>query len=235
MKIFRGFNDVILSFYCLSILDKLQLQMQKKCPLCNNLSNIFYKDTQTYYKCDVCCGIFVSSDDLPDEMSEKQRYELHDSDTEDEGYRKFVYPITSSILSDFSKDDCGLDFGAGTSTIISTILKQNGYKVADYDPYFHNNQELLTKQYDYISSCEVIEHFYNPYKEFKLLKSLLKPQAKLYLMTDIYDEKTDFASWYYKNDPTHVFLYTKETFTWIKKKSDFSDVFIDKRLVRLFA
>ena len=207
--------------------------MKKNCPLCNNLSSVFYQDTQTYYRCSKCCGIFVDNADLPDEISEKQRYELHDDDTQDEGYRKFVFPITSSIVNDFSKDSCGLDFGAGTSAIISVVLEEKGYCISNYDPYFHNHKELLENKYDYISSCEVIEHFYNPYKEFKLLKSMLKPDAKLYLMTDIYDESIDFASWYYKNDPTHVFLYTKATFEWIKDEFDFSDVSIKKRLITI--
>lgn len=205
--------------------------MKKNCPLCNTSSKQFYKDIQTYYKCPTCHGIFVDSKDLPDEVSEKERYELHDDDTEDEGYRKFVSPITSSIKKDFSPLACGLDFGAGTSAIISKVLKE--YNISNYDPYFHNSPELLDKKYDYISSCEVIEHFYNPYKEFKLLKSLLNPHARLYLMTDIYDERIDFASWYYKNDPTHVFLYSKKTFDWIKDEFGFSDVVVEKRLVVL--
>ena len=205
--------------------------MKKRCPLCSSLSAEFYKDTQTYYKCPTCHGIFVDVDDLPNEEDEKQRYELHDGDTQDKGYRKFVSPITNSIIRDFSKDAKGLDFGAGTSAIISAVLKDEGYTISNYDPYFHNYPELLKTKYDYISSCEVIEHFYNPYKEFKLLKSLLNPHAKLYLMSDIYDEKIDFASWYYKNDPTHVFLYTKETFEWIRGEFGFESVYFDKRLI----
>ena len=203
--------------------------MKKNCPLCSSLSDKFYQDTQTYYDCPTCHGIFVDSKDLPDMLEEKQRYELHDNDTEDEGYRKFVSPITSSIENDFSISACGLDFGAGTSAIVSKVLKE--YNISNYDPYFHNNPELLKSKYDYVSSCEVIEHFYNPYKEFKLLKSLLKPHAKLYLMTDIYDEKIDFASWYYKNDPTHVFLYSKKTFEWIRDKFGFFSVSVEGRLI----
>jgi len=205
--------------------------MKKNCPLCNTLSDIYYQDTQTYHKCPTCHGIFVDKNDLPDKMQEKQRYELHDDDTQDKGYRKFVSPITSSIQNDFSPLACGLDFGAGTSAIISVVLREMDYDISNYDPYFHNYPELLKRKYDYISSCEVIEHFYNPYKEFKLLKSLLKPHAKLYLMTDIYDESIDFSSWYYKNDPTHVFLYTKKTFDWIKVEFGFSDVVVKKRLI----
>ncbi|UCN01314.1 methyltransferase domain-containing protein [Sulfurimonas sp. SWIR-19] len=207
--------------------------MNKKCPLCQNSASFFYEDTQRYYQCKNCHGIFVDAAHLPDAKSEKARYELHDDDAEDAGYRTFVAPITSNIEQDFSAEAKGLDFGAGTSRIITKVMQEKGYAISSYDPYFHPYKELLEQKYDYIASCEVIEHFYHPAKEFALLKSLLKENAKLYLMTDIYDEQVEFSSWYYKNDPTHVFLYTKKTFEWIQKRFEFSNLFIEKRLIIL--
>jgi hypothetical protein len=50
-------------------------------------------------------------------------------------------------------------------------------------------------------------------------------------MTELYNEGIDFASWYYKNDPTHVFFYSQETFEWIKKEFCFSNVKVDERLI----
>ena len=205
--------------------------MKQVCPLCQNSAEKFYEDTQRYYRCLECDGIFVHREDLPKEDAEKERYELHDDDTQDVGYRKFVAPITSNILKDFSKENEGLDFGSGRSEIISVVLHEQGYNIQNYDPYFANNPQLLTQQYDYISSCEVIEHFYHPKKEFALLREMLREGGKLYLMTDIYDEKIDFASWYYKNDPTHVFIYTAQTFEYIKEAYDFKELAIEKRLI----
>ena len=205
--------------------------MKKICHLCNTSASLFYKDTQTYYKCSCCCAIFVDKDDLPNKESEKERYELHDDNIEDKGYIKFVSPLTSRVMNDFKPSHKGLDFGAGTSTIIASVLGKENYSVENYDPYFHPNLKLLEEKYDYISSCEVIEHFYKPRKEFKLLKSMLKKDSKMYLMTEPYNEGIDFATWYYKNDPTHVFLYTKKTFEWIKKEFDFSSVKVDNRLI----
>ncbi|MBA1433368.1 MAG: class I SAM-dependent methyltransferase [Epsilonproteobacteria bacterium] len=207
--------------------------MNQVCPLCENHAEKFYEDTQRYYRCSTCEGVFVHRDDLPQADAEKERYELHDDDTEDAGYRNFVAPITSNILKDFSKEDKGLDFGAGTSAIISTVLREHSYDIKAYDPYFHNEPQLLTQQYDYIASCEVIEHFYQPKKEFTRLREMLREGGKLYLMTDIYNENIDFASWYYKNDPTHVFLYTAKTFEYIQKAYNFTEVTIEKRLIIL--
>ena len=115
--------------------------------------------------------------------------------------------------------------------MISKVLKDYDYQIAQYDPFFHNFPDLLKYKYDYIACCEVIEHFYNPHKEFELLKNLLHQDGKLYCMTDIYDNNIDFYKWYYKNDPTHVFIYQKETFQWIKEKFGFSDVQINERLI----
>jgi Methyltransferase domain len=63
-----------------------------------------------------------------------------------------------------------------------------------------------------------MEHLHDPLKEFGLLKSLLKPQGKLYCMTHLYDESIDFAKWYYKNDKTHVCIYQKETVKFLQEK-----------------
>jgi hypothetical protein len=207
------------------------LSMRQNCPLCNTLSETFYKNEDAYYKCHNCYAVFVDKYNRVDKVLEQKRYELHQNSVEDKDYQKFVSPITSAILRDFKIGDKGLDFGAGTAPVLSKVLQDNNYSIKPYDPYFHNYPELLEQKYDYIGSCEVIEHFYNPYKEFKLLKKLLNPHAKLYCMTEIYSEKIDFASWYYKNDPTHVFFYHSKTFEWIKEKFYFSKIKIENRLI----
>jgi hypothetical protein len=211
---------------------KKEFNMTHICPLCGTFGHTYFQDKNAkYYHCENCYGIFEDENDRPNHEAEKSRYEIHDNDVEDKNYQRFVSPITEAIIKDFTPSSCGLDFGAGAGPIVSKVLQDNDFLVAQYDPYFHNYPELLGKKYDYIACCEVIEHFYNPYKEFKLLKSLLKPNAKLYCMTNIYDENTNFASWYYKNDPTHVFFYHKKTFEWIQKEFGFLDVRVEKALI----
>ena len=170
----------------------------------------------------------------PNSETEKLRYEEHINDVENEGYRKFVSPITSAILNDFLPTDKGLDFGAGTGPVISKILNDNNFSIVQYDPFFHNYPNLLNAKYNYIACCEVMEHFYHPKKEFKLLQNLLQPNGKIYCMTDLYDESIDFHKWYYKNDQTHVFIYHKNSINWIQKKIGFSDVTIDGRLITFY-
>jgi len=69
--------------------------MKNICPLCSSSATKFYEDTQRYYRCPTCKAIFVDADDLPKESEEIERYEMHDTDTDDAGYRNFVSPITS--------------------------------------------------------------------------------------------------------------------------------------------
>lgn len=164
---------------------------------------------------------------------EKKRYETHNNDPEDEGYRQFVAPIVNAIKKGFAPHHLGLDFGAGTGPVITHVLQQSGYHVNLYDPFFWRHPEHLKLTYDYIACCEVIEHFHNPEKEFGLLRSLLTPNGALYCMTALYNDEIDFENWYYKNDPTHVFFYHRKTVEWIKKQFSFSEAVIHDRLIQL--
>ncbi len=208
--------------------------MNPTCPLCHNPSTLFcdYK-SRLYYECGTCKGIFLHPDQYMDFENEEKHYRFHNNNVEDLGYQNFVSPITNGILTDYTPQHSGLDFGAGTGSAISKILEDNGYQIAQYDPYFHPFPELLAQKYDYIACCEVVEHFHYPAKEFELLQQLLKPAGKLYCMTHVYSPEIDFEKWYYKNDTTHVFMYQKETMEWIATTFGFSEVKIENRLIIL--
>ena len=206
--------------------------MNTLCPLCSNTSAAFFKDEKQYFnRCGTCNGIFRNTSDYLNIIEEKERYQHHKNNINDLGYIKFAEPIISTVNIHFNKKQKGLDFGAGHTPVISEILKNDGYQMEIYDPLFFNNKEVLNKKYDFITCCEVIEHFYIPNKEFELLYSLLKPNGKLICMTYIYDKSLDFENWFYKNDPTHVFLYQKETILWIKDYYNFKNVKIENRLI----
>jgi SAM-dependent methyltransferase len=206
--------------------------MHNKCPLCTNESSLFYqKNDKIYYQCINCFGIFIEPNHRLDKIQEKLHYETHINDVDDIRYQNFVSPITSAILNDFNPQSKGLDFGAGTGPVISKVLKDNGFSIRQYDPFFHNFPELLKFQYDFIACCEVMEHFHSPQKEFELLKKMLLPNGKLYCMTELYNDNINFGNWYYKNDPTHVFIYHQKSIEFIKEHFHFSDVLINKRLI----
>ncbi|MDD2478595.1 MAG: class I SAM-dependent methyltransferase [Victivallaceae bacterium] len=184
-----------------------------------------------YFSCGECHSIILNPKSYVSAIEEKKRYEEHNNDVEDKRYQKFVSPIVEKVLADYKEDHKGLDFGAGTGPVITKLLKEKGYNVAIYDPFFANYPERLKEQYDYVMSCEVIEHFHNPKKEFELLKSLLKSGGTLYIKTELYSDDIDFDSWYYKNDITHVFFYHRKTLEWIKRTYEFSNLEIKKDII----
>ena len=204
------------------------------CTLCENSTSPFkiIKGSQ-YLKCSKCKAIMLDQKCYLSKKKEKERYEEHHNDVEDKGYQAFVSPIVTRVLEHYTKDHKGLDFGAGPGPVITKLLRDKGYNIEIYDPFFANNPEKLEEKYDYIVCCEVIEHFYNPAKEFQLLKSLLKPGGTLYLKTSVYNEDIGFESWYYKDDATHVFFYEEETLEWIKEHYKFSNLEISKDIIIL--
>ena len=64
------------------------------------------------------------------------------------------------------------------------------------------------------------------------MKSLLKDEGTLYIMTGIYKDDIDFSKWWYKNDLTHVFIYKQETFECIKKEFRFENMYIKKNFIK---
>jgi len=203
------------------------------CPLCHTQSSVEYGTTGKvlFLKCHECALVFKSIEFFPSEEKEKSRYLLHKNDVNDSKYQKFVAPIVSAISKQYSTQSIGLDFGAGSGPVAAKLLKDKGYSIAFYDPFFYPNKEVLLTTYDFIICCEVMEHFHEPKKEFELLRKLLKPKGRLYCMTQLLPTPAKFKDWNYKNDPTHVVFYSEENLTWIKEHFDFSEVNIENRLI----
>ncbi len=201
------------------------------CPLCNLQGLPFFKDE--FYQCLQCSGIFKNRKRLISSEEEKKRYEQHNNDVNDPGYQQFVSPITSFVLNTFFPTSLGLDFGAGTGPVISKILKENGYNILPYDLFFANDKALLSKKYDYIVCCEVMEHFHHPRREFNKLYDMLATDGMLICMTHLYSPDIDFESWYYKNDPTHVFIYQAATIEYIANAFLFRSFEVNNRLIVL--
>ena len=205
-----------------------------KCLLCKSNTNLFFEDkNKKYYKCDNCLSIMLDPSNHVTDEEEKERYETHNNDINDIRYQNFVSPIVESVRNNYNTNHLGLDYGAGTGPVITSILEKEGYNIKLYDPYFHYYPENLCEKYDYIICSEVIEHFYHPYDEFAKLSNILKEKGSIICMTSIYDDGIDFNNWTYKNDKTHVFFYHKKGLEWIKDKFKFSNIEINGKLVKL--
>ncbi len=205
------------------------------CPLCGGGADEFFKNSNLlYYRCGACRGIFLSKDSHLSEDEEKKRYLEHNNDVNDPRYRKFAEPVVRYILKNFKPGKHkGLDFGAGAGPVASRMLEEEGFMMPLYDPFFHPEAENLRKKYDFIIASEVIEHFKKPADEFGLLSGILESPGSLVCRTHLYSAGTDFGSWYYKNDPTHVFFYSGETLEYVRKAFGFSKLETEERLVVL--
>ena len=202
------------------------------CPLCESTSNPFHQNKfRAYSRCTNCFAIFMDFEYRPTNAEEKKRYLEHNNDILDTNYQNFLMPIVEKVIQFQTPEDSGMDFGAGPGPVVAYLLKQSGYEICLYDPYFHPNEENLSRSYDYIILTEVVEHFHDPKKEFQKLHSLLKPKGRLYILTHPYDDSIVFENWYYKNDQTHTFFYTKNTFEWIKSFFEFQSLEILDRII----
>ncbi|WP_440707495.1 class I SAM-dependent methyltransferase [Gracilimonas sp. BCB1] len=202
------------------------------CTLCSSETEPFYhyeNEDRKYHRCTYCRAVLMDTEDYPTPEEEIFRYESHDNDVEDPRYQEFVSPLVEKITEKFPPDSLGLDFGSGTGPVITKMLTDQGYSVNTFDPFFDNNPSVLDLNYDYIVSCEVMEHFHHPHKEFTKLRNMLKPGGGLFLKTDIYTDDIDFHSWYYKSDETHVIFYHPDTLTWMKSEFGFGRLDIDGR------
>ncbi|WP_317164155.1 class I SAM-dependent methyltransferase [Psychroflexus aurantiacus] len=213
-------------------------ELNHPCPLCESIADYFCsigKKGRDYYKCFTCHAVFLHPDKHVDLASEKSRYEEHNNDVEDPRYQTFVQPITEAVEAQFPKTADGLDYGCGTGPVASVVLEENGFKdIALYDPFFHPDKNPLTKTYDFIICCEVMEHFFQPKEEFSRLRNLLRTSGKLFCKTSVLKDdidKSEFKDWWYTNDPTHVFFYTPETLRFIAEKFGFNTVLIESKLI----
>ena len=202
------------------------------CLLCHSKSTAsYFKDKlHSFFECSNCGSVFRDPANFPSPSEEKERYLTHNNDVNDPSYQAFVSPITEAVASHFSNKAKGLDYGAGTGPVIAKILSDRGYTIELYDPFFHPNRNVLDQAYDFVVCCEVIEHFHRPLDEFQRLFELLKPNGRLFCMTDPLTQE-NFDLWYYKDDPTHVIFYTDENLEWIREKVGFNGVIRNGRLV----
>lgn len=188
-----------------------------KCLLCSSENHeFFFKDKfRAYRRCNVCSIIFVPKEFHVSKKSEKARYEEHNNNADDPGYRQFLERITKPIKERFAKGAKGLDFGCGTTTLLADILEDDGFEMEVFDPFYKKDQSVLDKRYDFIVSTEVIEHLNNPLQEIKMLRSMSNKNGLIAIMTQPFDDSIDFKTWHYKNDRTHIGFYSIETFDWL--------------------
>ena len=136
---------------------------------------------------------------------------MHNNDVDDPEYRKFLSKLFDPLIKKLKKESRGLDYGCGPGPALASMLREEGFSVDIYDPYFFPDESYRDKVYDFITCTEAAEHFYEPQKEFNKLDQVLADKGILGVMTNFYEDTINFEDWYYRKDPTHVVFYTVKT------------------------
>jgi len=180
---------------------------------------LFHRDKRReYYRCSICWLCFVPPSQLPSEEFEKTEYDKHQNSPDDPGYRNFLSRLFIPLQTRLTPHSHGLDFGSGPGPTLSVMFEEVGQEMSLYDPFYAPDTAKLTRQYDFITASEVVEHLHDPAGDLELVWSLLKPGGWLGIMTKLALDKTAFSKWHYKNDPTHVCFFSKKTMEWLAKK-----------------
>ena len=192
---------------------------KSNCPLCAHMPECFCKDrAREYLRCPRCDLVFVPEQSRLAPAEEKSRYDFHQNDPNDSGYRNFLNRLFQPLEKKLSPGARGLDFGCGPGPTLSLMFEEAGYSCAVYDLYYANDPTVFEQQYDFLTRSETMEHMYRPGKEFERFVQLVKPGGWIAIMTQLYDEApVPFDRWHYKDDDTHVCFFSKKSFQTLEK------------------
>lgn len=208
------------------------------CPLCQAAEpQLFYlqpkppNEGRQYWQCGHCALIFVPAEFHLDAAAEKAIYDHHQNKPEDAGYRAFLSQTFNPLVELLPPAAEGLDFGCGPGPTLSLMLEEAGFSCANYDIYYANDPDKLTRTYDFVTCTEVVEHVAQPQQVIDQLVRLLRPEGVLAVMTRSSETATDFANWGYRKDSTHITFYGNKTFAWIAQNWQLNVLFQDERTV----
>jgi 2-polyprenyl-3-methyl-5-hydroxy-6-metoxy-1,4-benzoquinol methylase len=152
--------------------------------------------------------------DLPSAAEERARYETHENDPADPGYRAFLDRLATPLVDRLAPGMQGLDVGSGPGPTLSIMLGERGFPTAIWDPFFAPDPAPLARTWDFVTCTETVEHFHDPARDWARLFTLVRPGGWLAVMTEpLGDEPLE--TWWYARDPTHVALHRTETLEWI--------------------
>ena len=194
------------------------------CPLCGcRDTGLFYTSRdeaqgRDFLQCPACDLVFVPKRFHIDQEAQRQRYLTHNNDPDDKGYRDFLSRLFDPLRPNLRRGARGLDYGAGPGPALVKMMRESGFDIRMYDPYFSPDKTALARHYDFITCTETAEHFADPQADFDTFQALLTSPGWLGLMTGMLDTWRDFPDWYYHRDPTHICFYSKHTMSWIARR-----------------
>lgn len=192
------------------------------CPLCAGASRPFHRSDRDFRRCGTCSLTFVPASQHALPADERARYETHRNSPQDAGYRAFLDRLLAPLAARLPPGARGLDYGSGPGPTASAMMRERGFVMSDYDPFFAPDEAALRKTYAFVTCTEVVEHFRRPAENFDNLDALLEPGGALGVLTGVLEDDAAFPSWWYHNDRTHIAFYRPETLAWIARRYGWS-------------
>ena len=205
------------------------------CPLCcgKQIFHFHTDNSRDYLRCRDCLLVFVPPDQRLDPEQEKAVYDNHENHIDDPAYRQFLSRLLTPLVDRLEPAAAGLDFGCGPGPALAAMFRELGFHMSIYDPVYCKRPEVLAQHYQFITCTEVVEHLFNPAEEFARLFQRLTPDGWLGIMTKLVRDEQSFGNWHYKNDPTHVCFYSRETFYWLAEQFQCLPEFIGNDVILL--
>ena len=186
-----------------------------RCHICDEPTLMFIdeKHQMLYHHCRECEYIFKDPSVYQKIEDQKARYDLHENEAENEGYRAYYQRFLDFVLPSVRNTESALDFGCGESSLLASMLEEEGIACDYYDPLYHPDGLVENKKYDLIVSTEVFEHLHQPREVFEDLVERLNVGGYLAIQTEFHpNEMGAFMNWYYPKDPTHIVFFREKTF-----------------------
>jgi 2-polyprenyl-3-methyl-5-hydroxy-6-metoxy-1,4-benzoquinol methylase len=188
-----------------------------------------------YHVCTTCDLITKAPFTHPTHEDEKTLYTHHNNSMENVGYVNMFNRFIATAVDPFITKGDGLDFGSGPGPVLYELLKQKGFNMYHFDPFFNNDTTVLQHTYDLITSTEVFEHLSDPLNTFKQLASMLNDNGILAIMTSFHPkDDTQFLSWWYRRDATHIAFYTENTFHTLLKRTKLKQIYTNHKNIIVF-
>jgi hypothetical protein len=147
------------------------------CPLCGSagIRPFCFAHGRQNSDCEGCALVHLDPTDRLDCAAELAHYDPHQNDPQDPHYRTFLSRLADPLAERLAPGTEGLDCGSGPGPALSLILRERGFRMRNFDPFFAPDRASLRRTYDVIACSETAEHFDCPGDEFQRLDRLLRP------------------------------------------------------------
>ena len=144
---------------------------QTLCSVCgsNEIRPFMLIDDKYYWTCNVCKARIFTCKHWLSKEEEFKHYQTHQNISSDPAYQKFAAQLALPILEKLVPNSSGLDFGCGSDSALSAILKQHGHNMTLYDPFFFPTKNSLKKSTTLLCVQKLRSIFINQQKSLKSL------------------------------------------------------------------